>query len=147
MGTRWTLSSWFCIEFLLAPLILWNVIVHWWWWGRGKLWRRQRNYVLILSNLLSSATYFRCLRSNGDQMNTQLLILHWIPISTPPSMECNSAYTIYPRVDVPSGGHTLRWRNTQIVDMFQLLSIKLAGPPPASGHSRMSPDAPSHAGF
>ena len=29
MGTRWKLSSWFCIEFLLAPLLLWNVIVHW----------------------------------------------------------------------------------------------------------------------
>ena len=45
-------------------------------------------YVLILSNLMSSATYFRCIRSNGD---TQLLILHWIPISTPHSMDRNSA--------------------------------------------------------
>ena len=29
MGTRWTLCCWFCIEFLLAPLLLWNVIAHW----------------------------------------------------------------------------------------------------------------------
>ena len=27
MGTRWTLNSWFCIEFLLAPLLLWIAIV------------------------------------------------------------------------------------------------------------------------
>ena len=27
MGTRWTLCFWFCIEFLLTPLLLWNVIV------------------------------------------------------------------------------------------------------------------------
>ena len=25
----WTLGSWFCIELLLASLLLWNVIVHW----------------------------------------------------------------------------------------------------------------------
>ena len=31
------------------------------------------------------------IRSNGDQMNVLLLILHWIPISTLPYMECNSA--------------------------------------------------------
>ena len=31
------------------------------------LWKRQRNYILILS-----------IRSNGDQMNALLLILHWI---------------------------------------------------------------------
>ena len=41
---------------------------------------RQRIFIFILS-----------LRSNRDQMNALLLILHWIPISTPPSMECNSA--------------------------------------------------------
>ena len=62
--------------------------------GEQKLWRRQRIYVLILSNLLSSATYFRCIRSNGDLVNPQLLILHWIPISTPPPMECNSAVRV-----------------------------------------------------
>ena len=27
MGTRWTLCFWFCIEFLLTPLLIWNVIV------------------------------------------------------------------------------------------------------------------------
>ena len=47
--------------------------------------------VNVLVNILSSATYFRCIRLGRDQMNTQLLILHCIPISTPPSMECNSA--------------------------------------------------------
>ena len=31
------------------------------------------------------------IRSNGDQMNALLLILHLISISTPPSMEYNSA--------------------------------------------------------
>ena len=31
------------------------------------------------------------IRSNGGQMIALLLILHWIPISTPLSMECNSA--------------------------------------------------------
>ena len=30
MGTRWRLSSWFCIEFLSAPLLLWIAILHWW---------------------------------------------------------------------------------------------------------------------
>ena len=49
------------------------------------LWKRQRILILILS-----------IRSNGDQMNTQLLILHWIPISTPPYMDCNSA--MFPRL-------------------------------------------------
>ena len=47
------------------------------------LWKRQRTFILILS-----------IRSNGDHMNTQLLILHWIPIITPPSMECNCALVI-----------------------------------------------------
>ena len=46
------------------------------------LWKRQRICILILS-----------IRSNGDQMNTLLLILHCSPINTPPSMECNSAMT------------------------------------------------------
>ena len=31
------------------------------------------------------------IRSNGDQMNNLLLILHFIPISTPPSIDHNSA--------------------------------------------------------
>ena len=53
--------------------------------------RSNRIYVLVLSDLMSNATYFRCIRSKRDQMNTQLLILHGIPIITPPSMECNSA--------------------------------------------------------
>ena len=44
------------------------------------MWKRHRIFILILS-----------IRSNGDQMNVLLLILHWIPISTLPSMECNSA--------------------------------------------------------
>ena len=30
-----------------------------------------------------------------DQMNALLLILHLIPISTPPSMECNSALVMF----------------------------------------------------
>ena len=42
-------------------------------------WRRQTIYVLILSNLMYGATHFRWLRSNGEQMKTQLLILHSIP--------------------------------------------------------------------
>ena len=42
--------------------------------------KRQRIFILILS-----------IKQNGDQMNARLLILHQIPISTPPSMECNCA--------------------------------------------------------
>ena len=48
------------------------------------------NPLKIWFNLMYSATYFR---SYGDQMKTQLLILYWIPISTPPSMDRNSAMT------------------------------------------------------
>ena len=44
--------------------------------------KRQRIFILILS-----------IKPNGDQMNALLLILHLIPISTPPSIDRNSALT------------------------------------------------------
>ena len=50
--------------------------------GKGHtffLWRRQRIYLLILSNTMSNAPYFKWIRLNGDQMKAQLLILHWNP--------------------------------------------------------------------
>ena len=49
------------------------------------MWKRQRIFILILS-----------IKPNGDQMNALLLILHWIPISIPPSTECNSALFLIP---------------------------------------------------
>ena len=42
--------------------------------------QRQRIYILIVS-----------IKPNGDQINALLLILHLIPISTPPSIDHNSA--------------------------------------------------------
>ena len=71
-------------------------------WSYWEIWNNifflSENYFLFffvgptgLLNLMSSATYFRCIGSNGDQMNTPLLILHWIPISNPPSVDYNSA--------------------------------------------------------
>ena len=44
------------------------------------MWKRQRIFILILS-----------IWSNGDQINDLLLILLLIPISTPPSIDHNSA--------------------------------------------------------
>ena len=54
-------------------------------WGKKYLFVKEtKDFILILS-----------IRSNGDHMNTRLLILHWIPISIPPSMECNFAVLRY----------------------------------------------------
>ena len=75
-------------------------------------------FILILS-----------IRSNGDQMNALLLILHLIPISTPPTIDRNSALMAEYHT-LRAGYHTLMAEYRKLIAEYHTLM--------AEYHTRMA---------